>query len=73
MVLDRRPVVDTVNRVDEVDCFTGPMGRLARVTAFLNYLIATKTALAASSEEEIVALAVLGAYTFRCIVLNRRR
>jgi hypothetical protein len=29
MVVDRRPVVDTVNRVDEVDCFTGPMGRLA--------------------------------------------
>jgi len=30
MVIDPRPVVDTVNRVDEVDCFTRPMGRLAR-------------------------------------------
>ena len=31
MVIDPRPVVDTVNRVDEVDCFAGPIGRPARV------------------------------------------
>ena len=60
MVIDPRPVVDTVNRVDEVDCFVVRWGGQRAVTALLNYLIATKTALAASSEEEIVALAVSG-------------
>ena len=50
MVIDPRPAVDTVNRVEEVDCLLVRLGGKRAVTPLLNYRIGRNTAVFWSEE-----------------------